>query len=207
MTVGIIDYGMGNLQSVNHAFDMVGAQTKICTHPEEIDEVQRIVLPGVGAFGKCITNLKERGFEEALEQAVLHKGCPLLGICLGLQVLARQSEEGGIHPGLGWIDADVIRLAPSSPDLRVPQVGWNNITYNPENPLFARLPASPDFYFVHSYFMQCDDQHTVQATCDYDTPITAAICNNNIFATQFHPEKSQDFGLQMIENFLSWTPQ
>lgn len=204
--VGIVDYGMGNLKSVFHALDMVGAEPQICTQPEELDHIERVVLPGVGAFGDCIANLQYKRFDEALHNAVIKRGIPFLGICLGMQVLAQQSAEGGPHSGLGWVAGNVVRLTPSDPTLRIPHVGWNNIHYPPEHPLFARLPAAPDVYFVHSYFLRYENNEDVCATCDYGGAVTAAVCKNNIFATQFHPEKSQDYGLQILENFLSWTP-
>jgi glutamine amidotransferase len=204
--VGIVDYGMGNLKSVYHALDMVGAEPQICKHPAELDHIERVILPGVGAFGDCMANLQNRGFVEALENAVMKRGIPFLGICLGMQILSLQSDEGGQHNGLGWVDATVVRLRPSDPALRVPHVGWNNIEYNQNHPIFAHLPKAPDVYFVHSYFLQYHNVSDVIATCEYGGSVTAAICKDNIFATQFHPEKSQDYGLQILENFLSWTP-
>ncbi len=204
--VGVIDYGMGNLFSVCHALQMVGAVVRICRHPSELDDAERIVLPGVGAFRDCIATLEMKGFLEALKKAVLEKGKPLFGICLGMQVLARKSFEGGEYKGLGWFEADVVRLAPGDPSLRVPQIGWNDIEYRSDSPLFNGVPARPDFYFVHSYYMKCDQQNDVDAVCDYGGPVTAAVRKNNIFATQFHPEKSQDYGLKILENFLKWNP-
>ena len=204
--IGIVDYGMGNLLSVYHALEMIGAEPKICQNPGELGEVDRIVLPGVGAFRDCMTNLREKGFVAALEEVVLHQGKPILGICLGMEAMARRSFEFGEYQGLGWFEADVVRLQPEDPSLRVPQVGWNELTYRSDSPLFARLPAKPDFYFVHSYFMKCEDEVDVEATCDYGGVVTAAIRKNNIFATQFHPEKSQDYGLQLLENFIEWNP-
>lgn len=204
--IGIVDYGMGNLLSVYHALDMIGAQPQICRHPEDLERVERIVLPGVGAFRDCIRNLTQKGFVEALENAVLRHGKPLMGICLGMQVLARRSFEGGEYPGLGWIEADVVRLHPADPTLRVPHIGWNTVTYRPASPLMVGLPDSPDFYFVHSYYVKYDNEEIVEAVCDYGGPVTAAIRRNNIFATQFHPEKSQDYGLQVLQNFVKWDP-
>ena len=204
--IGIVDYGMGNLLSVYHAVEMVGGEGKICTQPEEVDEVERIILPGVGAFGDCIANLKEKGFVDALEEAVFARGKPILGICLGMQAMARRGFEGGEHEGLGWFEADVELLQPSDPSLRVPHVGWNEVTYREENSLFAGLPPAPDLYFVHSYFMNCDRAEDVWATCDYGGQVTAAVQKDTMFATQFHPEKSQDYGLQVLDNFLTWNP-
>jgi imidazole glycerol-phosphate synthase subunit HisH len=204
--IAIVDYGMGNLLSVYHALEMVGATARICTDPTDLREAERIVLPGVGAFRDCINNLQETGFSEALEEAVFSHGKPILGICLGMQVMARKSFENGEYHGLGWFAADVIRLHPQDETLRVPQIGWNEVTYKPESPLFMKLPVSPDFYFIHSYHMLCDDSGNLEATCDYGGAITAAVRKDNIFATQFHPEKSQCYGLRVLENFLRWTP-
>jgi len=202
--IGIVDYGLGNILSVYHALEMVGAEVKICARPESLTDVDRIVLPGVGAFRDCMANLVERGFVEILEKAVFDQGKPILGICLGMQAMARKSFEGGEHQGLGWIDGDVVGLEPRDPSMRVPHIGWNDIQYRRESQLFAGLPASPDFYFVHSYYMKCDNEEDVDATCNYGGAVTAAVRRNNIFATQFHPEKSQDYGLKILENFLKW---
>lgn len=196
---------MGNLLSVQHALERVGADVVICRDGDDLKEVERIVLPGVGAFRDCMMNLKKGGLIEALEEAVLRLGKPILGICLGMQAMARRSFEGGEHLGLGWLEADVVRLHPH-PALRVPQIGWNEIDYRTESPFFKSLPPAPDFYFVHSYFVKCDDAAMVEATCDYGGPVTAAVRKGNIFATQFHPEKSQDYGLKVLEHFLTWKP-
>ncbi|MBF0497667.1 MAG: imidazole glycerol phosphate synthase subunit HisH [Deltaproteobacteria bacterium] len=204
--IGIIDYGMGNILSVSKAFEMIGAEVTICNGPEDLAAVERIVLPGVGAFQGCMDNLRRAGFVEALEEMVLAGGKPILGICLGMQAMARRSFEHGEFPGLGWFDADVVRLDPADTALRVPQVGWNDIDFSPGIPLFAGLRPGSDFYFVHSYYMKCRDQANVAATCDYGGEVTAAVIKNNIFATQFHPEKSQDYGLRLLRNFVAWKP-
>ena len=204
--VGIVDHGMGNLLSVYHAVDMVGGTPRVCRDPRELSEMERIIMPGVGSFGQCVANLKEKGFVEALDENVLKRGKPFFGICLGMQVLARRGFEGGEYPGLGWFDAEVVLLRPSDASLRVPQIGWNSVTYRKESPLFKGLPAEPDFYFVHSYFMRCREEEAIEASCDYGETITVAVRKANIFASQFHPEKSQEFGLRVLENFLKWEP-
>ena len=163
------------------------------------------MLPGVGAFGDCINNLCRTGFKDALEKAVLTRGLPILGICLGMQVMAMQGSEFGDHEGLGWFSAKVARINPTNPALSVPHVGWNDINYS-HHPMFAGLPTRPDFYFVHSFHMHCTDQEHIVATCDYGEQVTAAVAKENIFATQFHPEKSHDYGLRMLKNFLEWKP-
>lgn len=204
--IALIDYGMGNLRSVFNALDMLGAEVKICQNPEELFEAERLILPGVGAFRDCIHNLESRGLVEALNEVVLKQGKPILGICLGMQAMARQSFEMGTYAGLGWFEGDVIRLTPSDPALRVPQVGWNDVQYKPDRVLFAGLPPAPDFYFVHSYYLHCDHDEDVAGVCDYGGPVTASVQKNNIVATQFHPEKSQDYGMRVLENFLRWKP-
>lgn len=204
--IGIVDYGMGNLLSVFHALESLGADVRICTGPAELRHCERIVLPGVGAFRDCMASLSRTGFTEALHETVRDGGRPFLGICLGMQAIAQRSFEGGEHEGLGWFDADVVRLTPDPADLRVPHVGWNDVRYRADAPCFAGLPGAPDLYFVHSYHMRCREESHVIATCDYGGPVTAAACHDNILATQFHPEKSQQYGLRLLENFLSWNP-
>jgi imidazole glycerol-phosphate synthase subunit HisH len=204
--IGIVDYGMGNLLSVRHAIEWLGVEVKVCQDPQMLSEVERLVLPGVGAFRDCMKNLRNRGFVEILQEFVIEKGMPILGICLGMQAMALRSYEGGEHEGLGWFDAEVVRLQPSDPAMRVPHVGWNEVICRQDSPIFAGLPTRPDFYFVHSYYMKCSDEADVEAQCDYDGLFTASVRKNNIVATQFHPEKSQDYGLKVLENFLKWNP-
>ncbi|MDQ8004322.1 MAG: imidazole glycerol phosphate synthase subunit HisH [Pedobacter sp.] len=204
--IGIVDYGMGNLLSVYNAFDYLGAEVKICNNPEEIESVDKIVIPGVGAFKDCIEKITSTGFLEALNEQVIVKAKPTLGICLGMQVMSNRSFEGGEYKGLGWFDADVIRLSPTDPDLRVPNIGWNTIEYDSEVSLFKNLPTNPDFYLVHSFYVKSNNTNDVVATYEYTYPVTAAILKDNIFATQFHPEKSQDYGLQLLDNFIDWNP-
>jgi imidazole glycerol-phosphate synthase subunit HisH len=206
LVIAIVDYGMGNLLSVFNALDMLGADAAICKNPGDLAGAERIVLPGVGAFVDCIKNLEESGFAEALSQQVLGEGKPIFGICLGMQVMARMGFEGGGRTGLGWFEADVVRLTPDDPSLRVPHVGWNDVTHRKGSPLFAHIPGAADFYFVHSYHMKCDDARDVEAECEYGGKVTAAVRKKNIFATQFHPEKSQDHGLAVLGDFLKWQP-
>ena len=206
MLVGVVNYGMGNLFSVKSALEMIGANVIICQTPESLKKVDRIILPGVGGFEDCMENIINSGFKEGLNKEVLEQGKPIYGICLGMQIMGRMSYEFGEHKGLGWIDADVVKIKPNIESLNIPHVGWNNVVYKSDSLLFSELPKSPDFYFVHSFHLKCDKPNEVEATCDYGGIITASIKKNNIFATQFHPEKSQDYGLKLLKNFLSWKP-
>lgn len=202
--IGIIDYGMGNILSVKNAVEFLGAKVKICNKPEDIDKAEKIILPGVGSFGNCVKNLHKRGFWKALHNNIMIKKKPILGVCLGMQVMAKKSFEGGEFTGLGWFDAEVVRLKPNISSLRVPHVGWNNLEYEKECFIFQGLPKTFDAYFVHSFYIHCNDCRDVIARFEYGGFFTAAIHKKNIVATQFHPEKSQDYGLIILDNFLRW---
>jgi len=204
--IGIVDYGMGNLLSVYSAFDYLGAEVKVCKHPEELLTVDRIVIPGVGAFKDCIDKIVSTGFKEVLDEQVLQRGKPILGICLGMQVMAKIGLEGGENKGLGWFDATIVKLSPKYPTLRIPNIGWNDVSFDPNIFLFKGVPQNADFYHVHSYFMDVNDASDIVATYEYRQRVTAAVLKDNIFATQFHPEKSQDHGLKILENFIVWKP-
>lgn len=204
-SIGIVDYGMGNLLSVYHAFRAVGVEPTICSAPDTLSSMDRLVLPGVGAFRDCMTALRTTGLADALNDAVRRRGVPILGICLGMQAMARRSSEGGDCEGFGWFDAEVVKLQPQSAGLRVPHMGWNSVTHRGGS-VFSRLPEAPDFYFVHSYHMQCAEARDVEATCEYGVTIAAAVVRENVAATQFHPEKSQANGLRLLENFVGWKP-
>ena len=204
MKVGIIDYGMGNLFSVASALETIGADIKICQNPETLKEVDRIILPGVGAFKDCIDTLTQSGFKEALNIEVLKAGKPIYGICLGMQIMARGSTEFGSHKGLGWIEGDVVPMQPKSDALRVPHVGWNNVKYKPDSYLFSDLPNSPDFYFVHSFMTVTENKEDILAQCkDEGLLVSAAIKRDNITGLQFHPEKSGEAGLKILNKFIS----
>lgn len=207
MKLGIVDHGLGNLFSVTSAFEYIGANPELCAGPAALRGVDRIVLPGVGAFGDCVRHLEDRGFLPALNELVLGKKIPTLGICLGMQVMAQRSAEAPGMSGLGWVKGEAVRLDPGPGHVRVPHMGWNDVQYCRDSPLFRDLPEKPDFYFVHSYRVDCADEADVDAICDCGYTVTAAVRKANIFATQFHPEKSQDVGLTVLANFLSWDPQ
>ncbi len=204
--VGVLDYGMGNLHSVRNALETLGADVMVCSRPEDIWNVDRLVMPGVGTFDRCMANLTRDGLIEAVRESVFKDGKPIFGICLGMQVMATRGFENGEHDGLGWIDAEVVRLKPDDTTLRIPHVGWDNIEWRDGLGLFSGLPPSPEFYFVHSYHMKCRNILESVATCDYGENVTVAVRKNNIFGTQFHPEKSQDYGLGVLSNFLKWQP-
>ncbi|MEK7655921.1 MAG: imidazole glycerol phosphate synthase subunit HisH [Patescibacteria group bacterium] len=204
--VVVIDYGLGNLFSVSKAFERVGAEVVISSNPEDIRKADRIVLPGVGAFGDGMDYLRSKGIDKALTVAVIEKQKPFLGICLGMQLLADIGQEYGEYKGLGWISGVVRKLEVEKLGLKIPHIGWNDIQIVHDSPLFRGLPAVSDFYFVHSYQLICQEPTDIAAVTDYGEQITAAIQRKNIFATQFHPEKSQDNGLILIENFMNWQP-
>lgn len=205
--IAVVDYGMGNLHSVRHAFDTLGANVSVTNNPEELRAAERIVLPGVGAFGECMKNLRASGVLDVLSEEVRTKKKPFLGICLGMQVLASIGEELGRNVGLGWIPGVVKRLdVDDTKRLVVPHVGWNEVTWRLEGPLFKNFPKAPTFYFVHSYVIVPEDGAMTAAVCNYGGEFTCAVLSDNIFATQFHPEKSQENGLTLLENFLSWKP-
>ncbi|MEZ5751840.1 MAG: imidazole glycerol phosphate synthase subunit HisH [Paracoccaceae bacterium] len=201
--IAIVDYGFGNVRSLSNALDFLGADTEITRDPEVFDAADRIVLPGVGAFGDAIKAIRDLGLEPALNRNALQTRKPMFGICLGMQLFAKSSTEHGGHQGLGWIDAVVDRIRPNDPEVKVPQVGWNTLEIRNSGWLFDGLPAKQnDVYFVHSYHMLCADPADLAAVTNHGGPVTAAISRGNLTATQFHPEKSQDNGLRILQNWL-----
>lgn len=202
----IIDYGLGNLFSVQKALEAVGGEAKISSREDDIRAAERIVLPGVGAFSDGIDYLRRKGLDRILTKEVMEKRKPFLGICLGLQLLAEVGEEYGKHAGLGWMKGRVRKLNVEHLGLKVPHIGWNELEIVRDSHLFSDIEADADFYFVHSYQLDCGDSADLVATAIYGEQVTAAIQHENIFATQFHPEKSQENGLKLLKNFLSWNP-
>lgn len=204
--IAIVDYGMGNVLSVRNSLEYLGLEAEITRSPEVLRKATHLILPGVGAFGDAMKNLDKLGLVKPLEQEILTKNKPLLGICLGLQLMAKSSLEHGSHRGLGWFDADVVPFQKEQ-GMKIPHMGWNRIGILRPHPVFEKIqPDNMDFYFVHSFHMVCHEGADVLATCDYGIAFTAAVSRGNIVATQFHPEKSQDSGLQFLENFSRWTP-
>jgi len=204
--VAIIDYGMGNLYSVAKAFEALHAEVVVTDDPEQIRTADRVVLPGVGAFGEGMKNLAARGLTKVLENEILCHGKPFLGICLGMQLLAREGFEHGHHEGLGWLKASVRPLDLGQSRLRKIQIGWNDVAHRPGSALFAGLQGTPSFYFVHGYHLVTDEPGSVTGVSHYGSRFVAAIQQGNIFGVQFHPEKSQESGLAILKNFLRWRP-
>ena len=202
--IAIVDYGMGNKHSVLNALNFLGVAAEVTADPEKIRLADRLILPGVGAFGAAMENLNRSGLREAMNEAVLTRGRPFLGICLGMQLVAARGTEKGLFDGLGWIPGEVRLLSPDSTDIKLPHVGWNDISIEGDSPLFQGLKKERAFYFVHSYAICPENPAHVAACCDYGGRFVAAVARDNIFATQFHPEKSQKNGLTILENFSEW---
>lgn len=201
--VAIVDCGMCNLDSVRRAFEEVGARPYVTDDPADLDSADRIVLPGVGAFPDAMRQLRARGLDEALAKQVFHEGAPFLGVCLGMQLMTAISEEIVRTEGLGWIDARCVRFVPTVDDRRVPHIGWNQVTPMIESPLFDGIPAGADFYFSHSFHVVCSDTEQVLATTPYCDVFASAVQRGQAFGVQFHPEKSQQWGLRLLRNFLA----
>ena len=215
-TVAIIDYGAGNLRSAANAFERVAASLTsspeiiVTADSEVVRRADRIMLPGVGAFADCKAGLDAvAGMQAVLEERVIRGTTPFLGVCVGMQLLASEGREKVVTQGLGWIPGAVEKIRPSDPNLKIPHMGWNTISVTKSHALLAGIPDGPNglhAYFVHSYHFRTDDQAHLLATTDYGGTVTACVGRDNIFGTQFHPEKSQALGLKLIENFLGWTP-
>jgi glutamine amidotransferase len=206
----LIDYGSGNLASAAKALARAanGKSDIITTaDPDVVQDAERIVLPGVGAFADCMRGLSAvPGMIEALREKVLKEGAPFLGICVGMQLLATVGVEFGRHAGLGWIAGEVVKITPSDPALKIPHMGWNELKIEQEHPVMAGIESGAHAYFVHSFQLKPALAEDLLATTDYGGPLTAVVGNENIVGTQFHPEKSQETGLKLLENFLSWRP-
>lgn len=195
--IAIIDYGMGNLKSVEKGFLKVGINAKVVTDAKSVDDATAIVLPGVGAFRDCMRNLERASLIEPITTAI-RKGKPYLGICLGMQMLFTESEEFGIHKGFDIFKGRVVRF---KVDLKVPHMGWNTVKMVRRPPIFDGIEEDAFFYFVHSYYVAPDDSSVIAGTTDYGLTFTSMVWKDNIFATQFHPEKSQQAGLRVLKNF------
>lgn len=195
--ITIIDYGMGNLRSVEKALEKVGAEVTVSRDPDDVRRAERIVLPGVGAFGDAMHNLEKRGLVEVIKAEVA-AGKPFLGICLGLDLLFEESDEHGVHAGLGLLPGRV-ELLPT--ELKIPQIGWNHVAIRKESKLLAGIPDGSSFYFVHSYAVVPELESDILCTTEYGCTFVSAVERGNIAAFQFHPEKSSSLGLTILENF------
>jgi glutamine amidotransferase len=216
MHVAIIDYGSGNLHSAAKAFERAAREEgselaiKVTARPEDVADADRIVLPGVGAFADCKRGLEDiSGMIDALEEAVQERGKPFLGICVGMQLMAKRGLEHAETPGFGWIAGDVKQIEPADASLKIPHMGWNTLRVGREHALLEGIPTGEGglhAYFVHSYHLVPQEKDDLVASTDYGGPITAFVAKDNMAGTQFHPEKSQKLGLALIANFLRWKP-
>jgi glutamine amidotransferase len=200
--VAVVDYGMGNLDSVARAIEECGGDPVISSSPAELERAAAIVIPGVGAFARGMENIRRLGLVESLQDQVRDRGVPCLGLCLGMQLLLSKGDESGDAEGLGWIEGHVERLEPVGGE-RIPHVGWNEVDPVRPTPLLDGVAAASDFYFVHSYHVRPTDDSAVLATTPYCGGFASIIGKDNVFGVQFHPEKSQRVGFQLLRNFLA----
>jgi len=211
MTTVIIDYNSGNLRSAEKSFQLMSeelnvGQVKVSNKPEDVVNADRVVLPGVGAFADCKHELSSiMGLYEAIE-AHVKTGKPFMGICVGMQMMATCGHEHGYHEGFNWIKGDVKIMEPNDKNLKIPHMGWNNLNILNSHPVFNNINENDHVYFVHSYHFEVENNNNLLASVDYGGKVTAAVAHENIIGTQFHPEKSQSVGLQVIKNFLQWNP-
>ncbi len=196
--IAIVDYGMGNLGSIQNMLKRIGAQATITKDPAKIGAADKIILPGVGAFDSAMENLNKLGLTPVLNDLVLEKKKPVLGICLGMQLMTKRSDEGHT-PGLGWLDAETVRF--ENGPLRVPHMGWNTVDVKRADPLFKDMYEEPRFYFVHSYYVKCADESDILTSTRYGIDFCSSFARGNIRGVQYHPEKSHKFGMLLLKNF------
>lgn len=201
--IAIVDYGMGNIRSVEKAFHKIGVDAQVTADPSSVRNASGIVLPGVGAFRDCMANLDNLNILDTIVGEV-RKGKPYLGICLGLQILFSESEEFGHCKGLGIFPGRVVRFQLGDPTLKIPHMGWNTVSFRKQPPICADIPDHSHFYFVHSFFVVPDDPSIIAGTTEYGIPFTSMVWKDNVMATQFHPEKSQGLGLRMLKGFADF---
>ena len=206
MKVAIINYGIGNLGSVQRSMEEIGAHTYLATHPSMLYDANRIILPGVGAFSEGMTRLLDGGWVDSLRDLVNNHQKPMMGICLGMQLLATTGDEGGQFTGLGFIPGAVVKLDAIGCVLKIPHVGWNSVRKSQEDFLLKEIPDESDFYFVQSYGMVVEDRRHILATVNYGCDIAAIVRYKNIFGCQFHPEKSSKAGRKLLKNFMEYIP-
>lgn len=196
----IVNYGLGNIGSIQNMLKKVGIKSIISSNAEDIYSAEKIILPGVGAFDNGINNLNKLGLIDALREKVVRDKTPILGICLGMQLFTEKSEEG-ILPGLGWIKAETIKFLNNEADIKIPHMGWNTIKIEKENCIFKGMFDNPRFYFVHSYHVKCQDNKDIIATTNHGIDFVSVLEKDNILGIQFHPEKSHKFGMKILKNF------
>lgn len=206
MSICIIDYGLGNLASIRNMIRKAGGKSEISADPAVVAAAEKLILPGVGHFAAGMENLRNSGLLPVLNEAVLEQKVPILGICLGMQLMAKHSEEGDVD-GLGWFDADIIRFRQEEMGtLKVPHMGWNDVKPTRVHPLFPNIQEPERFYFVHSYHMKCNHPEDALAQTHYGYDFACAVGRENIAGMQFHPEKSHRFGMEMMHRFIQWKP-
>lgn len=200
--IGIIDYGSGNIQAIVNIYNQLNIECKVIDNPAELDTADRLILPGVGSFDESMKQLVASGLKEKLDELVLVKQMPIMGICIGMQLMAESSEEGSI-PGLGWIKGKVKKFDSATIKTKpfLPHMGWNDVTNPTNHVILSNIDLHHGFYFVHSYFFECASEENILSTCDYGTVFTCAVHDKNIFGMQFHPEKSHSNGITLLENF------
>jgi imidazole glycerol-phosphate synthase subunit HisH len=199
--ITIVNYGVGNLASIKNMLKKAGFDAVLATEKSEIEQASKLILPGIGAFDHCMSEFNKSGLREMVTKKALGDNTPLLGICVGLQMLMENSEEG-VEPGLGWIKGKTIKFKKEAlGDLKIPHMGWTNVQIVKDTPVTRDLGNEPRFYFVHSYYVQPEDQSDTMLTATYGYEFTAAVNRNNIFGAQFHPEKSHKYGMKILENF------
>lgn len=201
--ITIVDYGMGNLGSIKNMLRKVGVQSQITSNHEEIKKATKLILPGVGAFDRGMENLNRQGVMKLLNEKVVNQKTPILGICLGMQLFAKQSEEGQL-PGLGWINSTITRFNYNKrnlPPVKIPHMGWNHVVVQRKHPLFSNFQGPIRFYFVHAYHLECTNKNNISSTAIHGYEFVASIQDEHIMGVQFHPEKSHKFGMQLLKNF------
>lgn len=203
--IAIIDYGMGNLGSISNMLGRIGVPAVVTSDPTIIRSADRLILPGVGAFDHAVKNLEARGITPVLHDRVLGQKTPILGICLGMQLLTKRSDEGEL-PGLGWLDGETVKFQFDDPNVKIPHMGWNTVELARTSPVFEGLEDGARFYFVHSYRVHCNNPEDVIATTNYGVTFHSCVGRENICGTQFHPEKSHRFGLRLLRNFAQEAP-
>ena len=202
-TISIVNYGVGNLLSIKNVINKIGGNAIIIDDVDDLKNAEKIILPGIGAFDAGMQYLQQKGWVDALNEAAIKKKLPVLGICLGMQLMCRKSQEG-ILPGLGWLDAEVVKFnIPNNSTNKIPHMGWNAIDVKKQNALVTNTQIEQRFYFVHSYHVVCNNPGDILATATHEYPFVAAIAHHNLFATQFHPEKSHRFGMELLTHFLA----